>query len=108
MANGGMNVRQDSKNFLLRGFKAAPLATVATICVIACVYMFFDNRAMRAEIKEAADKQAEREERRSDKTVDLVLKILRPDLQEIKENVQDAKENTDTVKSNAISKNKRK
>lgn len=108
MAEESRNQRQDSKKFLFNGFKNAPLAMVATVCVIACVYMFFDNRAMRKEIKEATEKQAEREERRSDKTVDLVLKILRPDLQEIKENVQDAKENTDSVKYNAINKNKRK
>lgn len=72
------------------GFVKSPAAMLAAVCVIATASMFYY-------IKTTISAQLEREERRSDKQVETVLRILRPDLEVIKSNTQQAKDNTDSL-----------
>jgi hypothetical protein len=97
-----------NKEFIYGGFKKAPVAMFMTLMALAIIGLFIWCVNMSKTISDNATQSVRDAREDRDKQVDQIVRILRPDLQEIKENVQQANDNVDSVKINAINKNKRK
>lgn len=98
---------ESNRDFVYNGYRKALVATFLTLQSLAIIALFGWCISMSNKIEDKADQRVKEARDDRDYTVQMVLKLLRPDIQEIKENTQDAKDNTDTLKKNVINKNKR-
>lgn len=88
-----MPIDQKEKEFIYGGFKKAPIAMFLTILCVAVAALAVGYVVMFNKFEDLNKRQYEQ----SEKNVERVIDILRPDLREIKENVEKAKQNIDTV-----------